>query len=246
MNEGPVTKQAYILVVGAAEGGLGEAISQAIFEDPWTGSVVTAGIAGEQEHLDLSERHTVLPFLEAVQPSHVICTVGINIPFSIKADEGSYYMRALQASMESNVLLPMGLLSDFTTYWAKRRSQWKENWEMNRAHFVAISSNSAHIARSRSGPYCASKAALSMALRCAARELAEEEMVVYGCEPGLLEGTPMTKTSREAFAGELHRMPGVPPRTGLSTRAIARMVVGNLRAGRELNGTMIRVDAGEQ
>ena len=117
-------------------------------------------------------------------------------------------------------------------------------------HFVAISSNSAHIARSGSAPYCASKAALSMAIRAEARDLARSydlhTVIAYTYEPGWLEGTAMSNDVASRYPGmQPHRMLGLD--AGLPPSRLAGMIAYNLRhCGRELNGCVLRVDAGEQ
>lgn len=112
--------------------------------------------------------------------------------------------------------------------------------------FVAISSNSAHIPRRGSMPYCASKAALSMALRVAARELANKNVAVWGYEPGLLAGTPMSEQTRRDFGTDpLHRMPGVSWE-GLPVGDLAQQIVQDISTFSVAhNGLMIPFDGGE-
>lgn len=227
-----------LLVVGAKKDGLGRYIRDtalALFgpgtvpeAEQWT--VATAGVSGEDYELDLTgDANRMVELLDALKPDHIVCTVGINEPRSNKL--AGWYEKHFSV----NCTGPMRLL---------------EAWLMiaeasaNTKHYVAISSNSAHIARTASDAYCASKAALSMALRCKARALAGNPVLVYGYEPGLLSGTGMTQESRQRFSGPLHRMPGVA--VGLSPYRLAGMVVRNLTHGDvELNGCMLRVDAGE-
>jgi NAD(P)-dependent dehydrogenase (short-subunit alcohol dehydrogenase family) len=112
-------------------------------------------------------------------------------------------------------------------------------------HFVVVSSNSAHIARSGSAAYCASKAAVSMGLRALARDA--EVGVFYGWEFGLLAGTPMTRQVAERLGPDvpLTRMRALPG--GIPPEDASSHVVNALRYGwREMNGCMFRVDAGEQ
>lgn len=239
-----------VLVIGAAESSLGEAIAKEMARGEWGfGKVTTAGLSGEQVRLNLLRRTRVDQALSEVQPDVVVCTVGVNWP----ADIGSARLRhGLLDSFESNVVGPMMLLQDFVTSPVRpeRAGLVKK--------FVAISSNSARIPRRSSMPYCASKAALSMALRVAARELADAGGVaVWGYEPGLLAGTPMTRAT-EAHYGvgdpydgggypppALHRMKGVPPE-GLPVSELAERIVTDLAlVSYAHNGVMIPFDAGE-
>jgi NAD(P)-dependent dehydrogenase (short-subunit alcohol dehydrogenase family) len=116
-------------------------------------------------------------------------------------------------------------------------------------HFVAISSNSAVIPRTNSAAYCASKAALSQGLRVKAREArgGDYGYVVYGYEPGLLAGTPMTWATEKQFPDmPLHRIRGEAMAAGVPCAALAAQIVAGLQVpGAALNGATIRYDGGE-
>lgn len=227
-----------VLVFGARRGSLGEAI---VVELATTDgyAVTTAGPNGEDYHYH-SDEDNAAGLLEIVNPEAVVWTVGINS----------------QAGMERhlyiNCVLPLRLID---SWMVSLRTGALPNVNMPR-QFVGISSNSAHIARTGSVDYCVSKAAFSMGLRVKAREVARtwNHMSVYGYEPGLLAGTPMTEEVKKRFEDvvpfgaesvRLHRMPGVAAE-GLDRYGLARMVVANLANARALNGCMLRVDAGEQ
>lgn len=226
-----------VLVLGAQPNSLGEAIAnwtkvQAMYEsrdEDWT--VLTAGISGhEQEHVDVVEEPGRLRrLMEDFCPTAVVCTVGINQPRGIASVDLS---KKMVESFTVNVLGPLNAL--------------RMAMGLGCVHqFVAISSNSAQIARRGSLPYCTSKAALSMALRVAAREMAGSGLLVYGYEFGLLTGTPMTADIANTFEGPLTRIPGAP--AGLSPQDAARAVVSNLfNPWQGLNGATLRYDGGEQ
>lgn len=229
-----------ILVVGARKGSLGEAVAEQIKVAYGSdATLLTAGTSGEEDVvLDLVDGN-VKELLDDYRPDHVVCTAGIN------HDRRKY--RAMDVWWEShmfvNLIGPVRLLEAYTDLTPRLARPYL-------GHFVAISSNSAAIPRTGSGPYCASKAALSMALRVAAREAAREGMghVVYGYEPGLLAGTPMTQETEARLPGvPLTRMQGRGLQNGMSAAALAWHIVSNLRhGGPELNGVMLRLDAGEQ
>ena len=226
-----------VLVVGSRPDSLGSAVRDMLQNKGL--SVATAGISGEMHYLDIVDHNSVSLIMNRVRPSQVVCTAGINQSFSLRA-EG--LVSGVESSFYVNALGPITLLQA----WVHMLETTELGTTQGPKQFVAISSNSAHIARRNSIAYCASKAALSMALRCAARELAGEGKLVYGYEPGLLAGTPMTAASADAFPGALHRMPGVKP-DGLSTRDFAATIVANLtHPNQALHGTMLRLDAGEQ
>lgn len=228
-----------LLVVGAREGSLGEAVALAAVEE-WEYEVVaTAGISGENHKLDITNTQTIKDVLNEVQPHSVVCTVGVNIPTPTWSGPGSVAL-SYEDHFRTNVIGVIELLRVFGAL--------SSGYDGPRKKFVAISSNSAHIARTESGPYCASKAALSMALRVAAREMGTKGWgpVIWGYEPGLLAGTPMTQQVTEVFAGPVHRMKGVPPE-GLGVQGLATRILCDLAftsAGH--NGVMFPYDAGEQ
>lgn len=228
-----------VMVIGARPNSLGDAIREQLTIAGYT--PVTAGVKGEGRAFDVMAM-TVSDMVHAfnvVKPHHLICTVGMNAPYGGDRTLDSWYGSHLRL----NCVGPMKALEAFHHYTELSVNRQRNEYQ----HAVVISSNSARIPRTNSAAYCASKAALSMAVRCKARELGKAGSVVlaYGYEPGLLGGTPMT----EAVTGALddvamHRMPGVGPK-GLTPDRVAAMVVRNLEGGRELNGCMFPVDAGE-
>ena len=220
------------LVIGAREGSLGEAIRKVL--SSYGEKVVTAGIAGENLFLKGDNPDDIHEAYLSVLPDKVVVTIGTNIPATLRDDDLWTYM---EQSFYVNTVMPMLALHEYVRLLDESTSGGEQ--------FVAISSNSAHIARRGSIPYCSTKAALSMALRCAARELAGSPCLVYGYEFGLLAGTPMTQQTNSAFVGPPSRMPGAE--NGLSVYEAAQAVVGNLmHPWHGLNGTMLRLDAGEQ
>lgn len=247
-----------LLIIGAAPHSLGEAVATVARTGVWSfEKVATAGITPASENiphgvyedykLDVRNSGSINEILGAVCPDIVVCTVGINEPSSI---ESSYLGLVLQEAFSINVIGVLEVLRHFM----KRPGSgyWNDGNGGTSKKFVAISSNSARIPRRRSLAYCASKAALSMALRVAARELAgaEPSCQVWGYEPGLLAGTPMT-TATEQFFGEgdpetvLHRMPGFPA-GGLNPVQLAQQIVNDVaNYTPALNGVMIPFDGGE-
>lgn len=248
MTSEPIVKPD-VLVVGAARRSLGEAIVAELVGSHWEfGSVKTAGITDEEIRLDLLSSLRISEVLTQCRPDIIVCTVGINQPVDIV---DAFLPAKMRNSFMTNVTGPMDLLRHFVASPVRpeRGDAVKK--------FVAISSNSARIARRNSVAYCASKAALSMALRVAARELAAGgKVAVWGYEPGLLDGTPMTEEVARALPqaqhsldrapAPLHRMPGVPPE-GIPPEDLARQIVRDLATfSYAHNGLLIPFDAGEQ
>lgn len=217
-----------LLVAGAQEGSLGEAIAE---QARLRGAVVrTIGLHKEDHNVDLRVR-TRVPY----RAQHLVTTIGIN-----------NQLLALQEHMRVNVQVNLDLLD----WWMKegRYTGRVDVGQVGTDHFVAISSNSAHIARRNSMAYCVSKAALSMAIRVRAREEAHrKDVAIYCYEPGWIEGTPMSKAIAKRLGKELKPMHRMPHGDGVSRHNLARMIVSNLMGGgMELNGACIRIDGGEQ
>jgi NAD(P)-dependent dehydrogenase (short-subunit alcohol dehydrogenase family) len=227
-----------LLVIGARPKSIGHAVTSLWRDMVREDKVVTCGIAEEQIKLESLEDPVALgKVFQEVQPSRVVVTTGVNFPRNNGAPEGvddgdfEYWM---YRHWHTNCYLPMHVLMTWF-------EQDGEGYPPKGAHFVAVSSNSAHIARSQSMAYNSSKAALSMALRSAARDVGKAglDMAVYGYEPGLVRGTPMS-----AKRGGT-RMLGLPE--GINRRTLASHIVnGLLWGGTEMNGVMVRLDAGEQ
>ena len=222
-----------VLVVGARTGSLGHYIADHI--EALGVEAHMAGIATEPLHLDVTSEGRCHSILRELCPTHVVCTVGRNDGGPVYEDEWEGVARE---AMEVNFLGPMNLLRKYEEHLAGMPGT-----------FVAISSNSAHIARSSSSAYCASKAALSMALRCAARDFTRAgiPLRVWGYEPGALAGTPMTVDvgRRLPHGTPMSRMLTNP--AGMPVGAVARIVARDLLDSPEvLLGCIVRLDAGDQ
>lgn len=232
-----------LLVVGARPHSLGYHVASLASAAGWM--VSTAGVHEEDVPLDVVKPSPLHRLMEEEQPHSIVCTVGINIPNSSVLRPS--FDRSFTEQMEINCFGPIRVLREWTRFWKRQLVSTYEDqgWQVP-MHFAAISSNSARIARSTSAGYCASKAALSMALRCIARELAEERFSIYSYEPGWLDSTPMSQDLQREIAdgAPLHRIPG--ERT-LNPVSLAGMIVHNLSTeNRWLNGCTLRLDGGEQ
>jgi NAD(P)-dependent dehydrogenase (short-subunit alcohol dehydrogenase family) len=229
-----------VLIVGAQKGSLGEAISEEIADSDWLfGKVHTAGVTDEAHQMDVLRTTRIGEVLADLKPDIVVCTVGINMP--VDASD-PYLSSKMSASFSTNVTGPMEILRHFI------KSPVRPARADNVKKFVAISSNSARVARRNSVAYCASKAALSMALRVAARELAPGgQVMVWGYEPAWLDGTPMSRSVAQEFSGvALHRIPGAPPE-GIPPADLARRIVQDLATfSIAYNGVLFPFDGGEQ
>jgi NAD(P)-dependent dehydrogenase (short-subunit alcohol dehydrogenase family) len=238
-----------LLVVGAREGSLGSAVKDVAAGSTLFESVFTAGVSGEEDYpLDVCRQKSVYAFLRKREVDHVICTTGINLPGTIR---GQAWRIGMTKQMHVNFFGPMTLLAEWSRYWRdKYTDPAVPEEEYAPRHFVVVSSNSAHIPRTASGGYCASKAALSMGVRCAAREIDAHgyPLVAYGYEPGWIEGTPMSEAVKEDLAqhAAVLRPHRIPSGQGISRWNLAALMVNNIiNTNREMSGCMLRVDGGE-
>jgi NAD(P)-dependent dehydrogenase (short-subunit alcohol dehydrogenase family) len=227
-----------VLVVGARPGSLGDVIRKELAAQGFR--VEVGGITRERHTIDLmrSSFAEIARLLQYIDPKHIICTAGVNEPTDSINDPAKWYAKHFAV----NVTGPMRLLEGWRALGAGREG-------VQESHFVAISSNSARVPRTGSAAYCASKAALSMALRCVAREVSADpssRLSVYGYEPGLVAGTPMTEQTASRYPRQaLTRMRPAELSEGVSAGALARLVVAGLRAGRAMNGLLVPFDADE-
>jgi short-subunit dehydrogenase len=232
----PIDKAFRVLVVGATPGSFGDYVAQAFrkqFESDrylypnWT--VLTAGVRGEDNQYDVlqnEEYHDER--MQTLRPHHVVYAAGVN-----ERDKDSLAIWA-HHHMEVNL------------YGFLKVAEAFQRIAYPGSHLVAVSSNSARIPRSPSVAYCASKAALSSAVRTLGRRWAGEPLV-WGVEPGLM-ATEATRQAANAnvYGGEMHRMRGVASRYGLDPSRLAESLAHNvLWGGAWLNSTLQDMSAGE-
>jgi NAD(P)-dependent dehydrogenase (short-subunit alcohol dehydrogenase family) len=232
----PINRKEVVLVVGARPYSLGQLIALSVNDHAGFISR-TAGISElEDRYLDLVTDDQEQLFVAIGNARHVVVTAGINEPWD---QEGRQSLdNWLTKHYVTNVVGPMRLWEAF-----KARCELTGQ----SGHFVVISSNSARLPRTQSMAYCASKAALSMAVRVAAREAGRVpgSPIIYGYEPGLLRGTPMTSDTEVRLPGvPLTRMQTQPG--GIDPIELARMVAHGIAANHTaLNGCLIPYDDGE-
>lgn len=118
---------------------------------------------------------------------------------------------------------------------------------------VVVTSDAAVRPMRTSIAYCSSKAALNMAIKCAARELAKDGWRVNGVAPGMTEGTEMTRyidatvpdlrewTPQEAAQYETSQM--VIKRRAMRSE-VAQLIEMVLDAPDYLNGDIITLNGG--
>lgn len=115
---------------------------------------------------------------------------------------------------------------------------------------TAIVSDAATHPMRTSMVYCASKAALAMAVRCAARELAPY-IRVNGVSPGVVMGTPLTSRTDQQIEqvrgwttaeAEKYELAGMPMHRRAYPREISQVVKNVLEGPAYLTGSIIEVN----
>lgn len=230
-----------VLIVGAREFSLGREVENRLKSEYHYVRTITAGISGEEDYFLEVRNHTqIQKVLSEVNPDVVLYTAGVNIPRELSDED---FFTSIRTEVDVNYLGAMATLQ----VWLDLHPEFP----VYHKQFVAVSSNSAHIARSPSLGYCASKAALSMGIKTAARWVSkknpEDHPSIWGVEPGFIGGTPMSiGTEADLEPGLPHRIPdGYSVEKGWLAFFLADSLVDNDN-GALFHGQMIRIDGGEQ
>lgn len=241
-----MTDKRNLLIIGAKPNSIGEAVLEAADND-W--NIYTAGVSDEGSYLDVgawagtSAKRAIAEVIGMAPMHAVVCTAGINHEATLAVDD--WALGDLEESFQVNVLGPLAVLEQWLRYWEQDGGLHRGEDDEN-LHFVMMSSNSAGVVRSTGLPYNASKAALSMAVRCVARSVARRDtrISVYGYEPGWVEGTPMSQEVMDRLPNdvEITRVPGL--RT-MRREDLGNMIVRNFGVVGMMNGCLLRVDGGE-
>lgn len=164
-----VTSRSVLVLGGATEDGIGNAICSRLSE------LGHLAFAPNQRAFNVIN-DPMADLLEECEPDSVVYAVGANIlEWSHSIDFHDY-----QAIMDTNLWGFINVISQLQ--------------ETGRAYSVlAITSDAAVRPMRTSMVYCASKAALNMAIRVASRELASSGWRINGLAPGKVEGTAMTR-----------------------------------------------------
>lgn len=129
----------------------------------------------------------------------------------------------------------------------------KYGWDLTNVNFTAIASDAARIPMRHSIAYCSSKAALVMAVRCAARELAPKWRV-NAVSPGVVAGTPMSdQTDREVKRqrgwskeeADDYERSMIPMGRRATMAEVGQVVMQTLRGPEYLTGANIEINGGK-
>lgn len=165
-------------VLGASPNGIGRAVVEML------NRIGMDVYATNLEDLDVRTHYKLQGFLADTDPDYVVYCVGMNKLDWIK-DWNSADFRDI---MDVNVGGFINVIADLAALDSVARRQ-----DRKPRSIVAVTSDAAFRPMRTSINYCASKAALDMAVKVAAREMAEHGWRVNGVAPGKVAGTAMTQ-----------------------------------------------------
>ncbi len=199
----------------------------------------TEVIIPSREVMDVRNIGQVNDFVRAHGPfGHIVYSAGVNTLAWARDLTVNAIMRE---TFDINVTGLVTLISEHLRSWPES--------EMN---IVAVSSDAGRIPMRGSVAYCSSKAALNMAVRVLARELAPEHRI-NAVAPGMVEGTPMTEYIDRTipgfrgwsleFAREYERM-GTPTGVRATLEEVAQTIVWLLFGPEQMTGAIVDINGG--
>lgn len=162
------------LVLGGTSG-IGEAIVRRLKLDHGDSQVHAYG----KEHFDIRDSEALDRITSRVVPTHVVYSVGVHKMDWLDDIEPTDFQH----------LMGVNVYGFINTLRSLRRPGLIQAGPIS---MVAITSDAAWRPMRTSLTYCASKAALEMAVKVASRELAPHQWRVNAVAPGKVEDTPMT------------------------------------------------------
>jgi NAD(P)-dependent dehydrogenase (short-subunit alcohol dehydrogenase family) len=191
------------------------------------------------ENVDVTEPFALMRYIGRHKPIHeVVFCAGVNHPEMI----GDGLTHKARITFDVNVVGFLNVLD-----------QLRSEQGHQPTSIVAVTSDAARIAMRGSIAYCASKAALSHAIRCAARELAPTWRV-NGVAPGIIADTPMTAAIDRRipslrgwtpeYAAEYEKSM-IPMRRRGRPDEVARVIVDALRGPEYMTGTIVEITGGK-
>jgi NAD(P)-dependent dehydrogenase (short-subunit alcohol dehydrogenase family) len=224
------------LVIGAADGNIGDAFA---LLDVNRSKIVSTPTETE---LDVSSPIDAYKFFGSTTTVYdrIVYSAGVNNPAMI----GSLYASDVASTFAVNVSGFIHMLN------ALRMSDGDESVQRS---IVAVVSDAATVPMRGSIAYCSSKAALAMAIRCAAREMAPWWRV-NGVAPGIVADTPMTDrlddeipamrgwTTDEALSYERSL---IPMERRCTKAEVAQLVLSVLDGPEYLTGAIIPITGGK-
>jgi NAD(P)-dependent dehydrogenase (short-subunit alcohol dehydrogenase family) len=238
-----------ILIIGGSTG-IGKAVDKHLFDLKHEPGYDAAGVvmATGKEGLDVNSRASIRRVISEFESehghlTHLVYSAGINRLQEIgKTWDDSF--ADFTDVIDTNLIGFMMVID----YLAATRDRMEKPIRV-----VAISSDAAERPMRTSMAYCASKAGLNMAVRCAARELGPYGWRINAVSPGMTAPTGMSEYidkrvpevrnwTPEAAAHYERSQEVVPGR--IHPSEVAEVVVGTLFGPDHLNGSIITINGG--
>lgn len=222
------------LIVGGHTG-IGRAVSDLLWKrEPGMAQYVPA-----RNVMDVTSNNDVERAVREEGPfSHIIYSAGINKLAWVRTHKINFLM---QDMFDTNCAGFVAVVSTCLRLWPAEPIS-----------AVAVSSDAARIPMRGSVAYCASKAALDMAVRTMARELAPVHRI-NAVAPGMVDGTPMTEYIDSAipefrgwspeYAREYERS-GTPSERRATLDEVAETIVWVLTGPEQMTGTIVEINGG--
>jgi len=192
-----------------------------------------------RDFMDVTSRHAVETFIKGYGPfTHIVYSAGAN---------ELAWVSAANVTMLAEELFDVNC-AGFITVISEHIRQYPES----PLSAVAVSSDAAEIPMRGSVAYCASKAALNMAVKVLARELAPLHRI-NAVSPGMVDGTPMTAyidSTIPIFRGwtpdqaRNYEKQNVPTRKRATRDEVAETVIWVLMGPDQMTGSIIDINGG--
>jgi NAD(P)-dependent dehydrogenase (short-subunit alcohol dehydrogenase family) len=225
-----------LLVLGGTSG-IGKAVADMAEEREFRQFKEQNINAVGREDFDIRDEPQLAQYIRVLQPTDVVYSVGVNeLDWSREL-----HLQTFRQLMEVNV---WGFLSVI---------QLLQTVPIRPVNVVAVTSDAAWRPMRTSSIYCASKAALEMAVRVASREMAPLGWRVNAVAPGKVADTPMTKYVdarvmeirgwTEEQASEYERQSS-PIGRMVTTEEVAEVILNVLNGPKAQTGEIVAVNGG--
>lgn len=224
------------LVIGAADGNIGDTFATLDVNRSKIIAVPT------EEEVNFSNPIEIHDFFHSTTTIYdrIVYSAGVNEPGML----GSFAYSNVSKTFAVNVSGFINMLNAL---------KMVECFEPVRRSIVAVVSDAATVPMRGSIAYCSSKAALAMAIRCAAREMAPWWRV-NGVAPGIVADTPMTDRLDEAIPAMRGWTPDearsyeeslIPMRRRCTKAEVAQLILSVLDGPEYLTGAIIPITGGK-
>jgi NAD(P)-dependent dehydrogenase (short-subunit alcohol dehydrogenase family) len=224
-----------VLIVGG-NSGIGEAVSRVLQR---AHRLDYDQFIPTKDFMDVTSRHAVETFIEAYGPfRYIVYSAGTN---ELCWASAANVTAVAEDAFDVNCAGFIQVISEHI-----------RQWPDNPLSAVAVSSDAAEIPMRGSVAYCASKAALNMAVRCLARELAPFHRI-NAVAPGMVDGTPMTEYIDETitvFRGwtpdqaRNYERQNVPTKRRATLSEVAETIVWVLLGPEQMTGSIVSINGG--